>query len=1068
MANRPAHGTIILKEGYLIKRSASNKLVTNWRRRYFRLQPGELLYFESPQEVTPRRRIPLGLDSNVTLANELGINLCFTIKPTPTGENFYVQAATESEKKAWVDAIFEVIRKAKDVSNQLDNGTNSRPTLQRRMSRVPVMSEHVMLNVRVVAAKGLIAADTRGTSDSYCVITLVDKGGHLIKETQKQTKIMDNDLDPVWNFDTTFGDKIDLTLVDEVRFDLYDHDVYTKDECIGTVSVPMGFFKMSVASATSSETIDHWFQISPPPKGARPTAKVLSLGQNEKILNERDHGELHLIMNLSGEKLPGFFRSLERSHHSPKKDIIANNFDETDNRLEVNVISARGLIYIDPKDINHQPLQSINPMCEIQVLDIHKRMLTGEQYKTGVQFRTVTPTFPDAHFVCGRHSQIEQAGYLKIIVLHAERGDRIVPIGSVTIDLNEVSAYKLTKWYALECAQTKEESKPHVGDVQVELCLIGESRGEKLQRDATKRAIMSAAHAKTIEQTELENAQFQMLLAERSLDGAKISCAEQGYQVRHPNFYGVNGYLHAAHLQLVQANKRHQTPDHVFQNRGSIEGYAQLDIAVVGVNNLQVAERVNNTGPATYAKLEIEPGAAIISSKKVSKPYLIRKTKQSKSPTHRVLQHSEDHDELNGGMMRQAIFGKKPLTADVSSARQRLGKNEQRNEKVMEILPDRPYLKVRVLSGHNLMAGDMNGYNTHDVPYKKEKKKTAVVSKTLNPVWQDEEFTLGYVCIKMYQEIDLNEAKTLLLHVKDHNNIGRATPLGRVEVPLHTLCQGSATTTSIQTVSMTKKYPLVPEPWMKQDKVDLGEICLETEMMGNATVLANLLMRQNQLASGLLSFHSSHSLNSGDTNAPSEVGVMEEEETIYTPGQHIRTSATVGSDPQWPGDRFQLQLAYPALLGDKVDTVQYQNQGFEYDVRIKVICGRNLINCDRNAEADPFFTIYPVWPSGEVVHAAKKQSLTVYESRNPVWPHKEFIFGKDFNVTKISHLAIHFYDRDWGDFDMSGLKCLGNPEEIDNSVWLPRHLLHKITHSGDIDRSGALDALEYDQKILAF
>ncbi|KDO23952.1 hypothetical protein SPRG_10648 [Saprolegnia parasitica CBS 223.65] len=1065
----PSHGTIILKEGYLIKRSKGNKLVSNWRRRYFRLQPGELLYFESPQEVAPRRRIPLGLDSTVSLTNDQGYNLCFMLQSTPTSDKFYVQAATETEKKAWVDAIFEVLRRAKDVLNQPDPstrfprritwshlfvGAGLRPNLvHRRSSRTPTLQESVHLNVRVAAAKGLIAADARGTSDSYCVVTLVDKGGHFINETKRQTKVNGNDLAPVWNFDTVFGDKIDLTLVDEVRFDLYDQDLYTKDECIGTVSVPMGLFKMSVASATSSETIDHWFQIAPPPQGARPTTHLLNLGQNTKVLNERDHGELHVIMSLSGEKLPAFFQSLERSHYSPKKEMIANNFDETDNRLEVSVVSAKGLVYLDPKD--NAPSTAINPLAEVHVLDVHKRLLHRETYRSGIQFRTIAPTFSESSFVCGRHAPIDQAGYVKVTILHAERGDRFIPLGSVTIDLNEVSAYKLTKWYPLESAPGPDDVTKHVGDVRLELCLIGESRGEKLQKEATRRAITAAGHTKTIEQTELDNAQFQMLLAERHLDGAKIACAEKGYQVRHPSFYGVNGYLHAAHAQLVHANRRHQTPDHVFQNRGLIEGYALLDVSIVGVQNLTVGDRTSVLPVGTYAKLEVEPTVAIIAGKKVSKPYLVRKAKSpKKSPTHRVLQHPEDRDDLNGGMVRQAIWGKKPLTAEADV-----------------MADDRPYLRVRVVSGHSLLAGDMNGYSdpyctifltdTHDVPYKKEKKKTAVVNKTLNPVWQHEEFTLGY-------DIDLNNAKTLLLHVKDHNNIGHATPLGRVEIPLQDLCQGSATTTSIATVAMTKRYRLVPEPWMKQERVDLGELCLETEMIGNATVLANLLVRQKQLAAGMLSFHSSHSLVGSSDAPPTDAAAMEDEETIFTPGQHIRTYSTPGNDPQWPGDRFQLQLAYPALLTDSVPSVKYRDEGFEYDVRVTVLCGRNMLNCDRNSEADPFFTIYPVWPTGEVVHAAKQQSLTVYESRNPVWPTTAFTFGHNFDVTKISHLAIHFYDRDWGDLDTSCLAALGDPSEVDNSAWLPRHLLHKVSPAGDVDKSGARDMLEYDQKVLAF
>jgi len=84
-----------------------------------------------------------------------------------------------------------------------------------------------------------------------------------------------------------------------------------------------------------------------------------------------------------------------------------------------------------------------------------------------------------------------------------------------------------------------------------------------------------------------------MLQAARNLDGARVACAEKGYQIRHPKFYGVNGYLHAAHHQLIHAKR--QTSDEIFQARGHIEGYAILDISILSAKDLRFAERFSRT-----------------------------------------------------------------------------------------------------------------------------------------------------------------------------------------------------------------------------------------------------------------------------------------------------------------------------------------------------------------------------------------------------------------------------------------------------------------------------------------
>ncbi|EQC31364.1 hypothetical protein SDRG_10966 [Saprolegnia diclina VS20] len=106
-----------LKEGVLTKRSASAKLITNWRKRYFALTPTELLYFEKKDDAEPGRRTPLGPDASISRTNDRGYKLCFVVKSTPTAEPFYIQAASEDELKEWVDAIGKVVGKIEDLVN---------------------------------------------------------------------------------------------------------------------------------------------------------------------------------------------------------------------------------------------------------------------------------------------------------------------------------------------------------------------------------------------------------------------------------------------------------------------------------------------------------------------------------------------------------------------------------------------------------------------------------------------------------------------------------------------------------------------------------------------------------------------------------------------------------------------------------------------------------------------------------------------------------------------------------------------------------------------------------------
>jgi Ca2+-dependent lipid-binding protein len=98
--------------------------------------------------------------------------------------------------------------------------------------------------VKIVEARGVLAADSNGFSDPYVTMTLLDSKGNVIPEAGTfKTKVIKKTLAPVWGESFTIGDKLDLRLATTVRLLLADSDgFFGSDDPLGVVDIPIALF----------------------------------------------------------------------------------------------------------------------------------------------------------------------------------------------------------------------------------------------------------------------------------------------------------------------------------------------------------------------------------------------------------------------------------------------------------------------------------------------------------------------------------------------------------------------------------------------------------------------------------------------------------------------------------------------------------------------------------------------------------------------------------------------------------------------------------------------------------
>jgi len=89
------------------------------------------------------------------------------------------------------------------------------------------LDQDAVLQVRVVEARNLMAMDINGKSDPYVVLSV---GNETFK-----TKIIDSNLNPVWNEIHTFDVR---TGREQLKIEVYDHDDLGSDDFLGKELIP--------------------------------------------------------------------------------------------------------------------------------------------------------------------------------------------------------------------------------------------------------------------------------------------------------------------------------------------------------------------------------------------------------------------------------------------------------------------------------------------------------------------------------------------------------------------------------------------------------------------------------------------------------------------------------------------------------------------------------------------------------------------------------------------------------------------------------------------------------------
>lgn len=224
-------GAPVVKEGWLWKRGGNHGGRSNWKRRWFVLLGDTLYYMESRTERSVRGRIELrGCDFRI-VEDELKRGHSFSIynledmRVAP----FFCAAESAEEMEDWISWLRDAAQGLFKFSPSTDGAAalEALMLIERHLrDYLPRHLPQAELEVTVVEARDLAAMDYNGRSDPYCVL-------HC-GQSRFKTACIPRTLNPRW------GETFRLELVPgagKVQLDLYDHDLFTHDDFLGTVAL---------------------------------------------------------------------------------------------------------------------------------------------------------------------------------------------------------------------------------------------------------------------------------------------------------------------------------------------------------------------------------------------------------------------------------------------------------------------------------------------------------------------------------------------------------------------------------------------------------------------------------------------------------------------------------------------------------------------------------------------------------------------------------------------------------------------------------------------------------------
>jgi Ca2+-dependent lipid-binding protein len=256
--------------------------------------------------------------------------------------------------------------------------------------------------VAVLCGRNLIKSDFLGKSDPYVKIT-VGKVTH-------STRIIKKDLNPVWNEQFAFN----AEKASEVKFEVFDWDQHSKDDCIGTVSVAHSEISSETrvhgkfVSTLQLEHVSHgeidvmiWYKKIP----VDWTERSLKLAQKKNVEFMKENQVLKREVEFLKQRLDEMKQTVGEHKHSdtvhkyklPEREQKVVVQDELTRmpfdpyrelyKFEVQVLSAE---HLSAHDFNGKS----DPYCIVKI---------GEQVRqTETVYESLTPVWKSNmfHFIC--------------------------------------------------------------------------------------------------------------------------------------------------------------------------------------------------------------------------------------------------------------------------------------------------------------------------------------------------------------------------------------------------------------------------------------------------------------------------------------------------------------------------------------------------------------------------------------------------------------------------------------------------------------------------------------------
>ncbi|CAH0485174.1 unnamed protein product [Peronospora farinosa] len=193
------------------------------------------------------------------------------------------------------------------------------------------------IRVNIVKARGILAADSTGTSDPYITMTLLDsKGTILAAGGTFKTKVVKKTLTPEWNETFVIGDTLDLRVATTLRLLLSDSDgAFYSDDILGVVDIPVSLL------LGLRDPLDNWFQLT----------------KHDKMKKDAK-GELRLVLErvVSDDTVIGRGTGVNIDTELESKPLVPVTSTEPPNLLYVTLKSGKDLLGMDNKATTSDPI----------------------------------------------------------------------------------------------------------------------------------------------------------------------------------------------------------------------------------------------------------------------------------------------------------------------------------------------------------------------------------------------------------------------------------------------------------------------------------------------------------------------------------------------------------------------------------------------------------------------------------------------------------------------------------------------------------------------------------------